>query len=202
MIDEPTYTAFAGGRLVVSGDLRVLLERTKQWLDERGAEGGAENAGVLIFEDQTGREVDFDFRGTLPEILERALPAASPSPRTGPGRPKLGVVSREVSMLPRHWEWLEQQPHGLSAALRRLVDEARKRDPGKDRERRARDAASRVMSVLAGNRPGFEEASRALFAGNRARFDAIVHDWPEDIGAHLRRLLAEPPSVEQTPRPG
>ncbi|MDP9036961.1 MAG: DUF2239 family protein [Myxococcota bacterium] len=191
MNDERTYTAFAGERFLVSGELRTLLERTKQWLD--GHEVLPENAErerVLIFDDQTGREVDFDFSGSLTDVLQRAIPVIAPAGRAGPGRPKLGVVSREISLLPRHWEWLEGQPNGISAALRRLVDEAKKREPETERARNARDAASRVMSVMAGNRPGFEEATRALFAGEMTRFEELVHDWPADIRAHVRRLMS------------
>jgi hypothetical protein len=111
-------------------------------------------------------------------------------PRSGPGRPKLGVVSREVSLLPRHWEWLEQQPNGISAALRRLVDEARKANAAKDRVRAATEAAGRFMTVVAGNLPGFEEALRALYAHNEARFEEEIHDWPNDVREHARRLAS------------
>src|SRR5262245_52532283 len=103
MEDERTYTAFAGNRLLVSGGLETMLRRTREWLDKGAGDP------VLIFEDQTGRQVDFDFRGTADEVVERAAGKA----RTGPGRPKLGVISREVSLLPRHWDWLEQQPQGI-----------------------------------------------------------------------------------------
>src|SRR5262245_11036389 len=168
MDDERTYTSFAGDRLIASADLRTMLLRTKQHLD------GDASDPVLIFEDQTGRQVDFDFRGTPEEVLERA---EAVRPRIGPGRPRLGVVSREVSLLPRHWEWLEQQPSGISAALRRLVDDARKRAPGKERSRLAREAASRFMWAMAGNLPGFEEASRALFAKDQGRLEQFVRGW-------------------------
>ena len=144
-------------------------------------------AGVLIFDDQTGREVDFDLRGSVDEVLARETP-----PAPGPGRPKLGVVSREVSLLPRHWEWLEQQPNGISAALRRIVEDASKRNPDEQRARRARDAASRVMTALAGDRPGFEEASRALFAGDLGRLRSLTRRWPIDLRRHLARLLGMP----------
>src|SRR4029450_1852629 len=116
MDQEVTYTVFNGQRRVASGDLTPMLVETKALVD-RGADGP-----LLIFEDQTGRQVDFRVRGPPDEVLQRA----APSRRTGRGRPRLGVVSREVSLLPRHWDWLEQQPNGISAALRRLVDEARK----------------------------------------------------------------------------
>lgn len=176
---KTTYTAFSGPSRIVSGNLREMLLKTKAWVEERGDEP------VLIFEDQTGRQVDFDFRGTPDEVLERAAPTR----RAGPGRPRLGVVSREVSLLPRHWEWLEQQPTGISAALRRLVDEARRRDPAEERARLAREAAFRFMTAMAGNLPGYEEASRALYAKDHERFEREIASWPEDVRQHLRRLL-------------
>lgn len=185
--DEPTYTTFAGERMIVTGDRRAMLLRTKQHLDGGGA-------AVLIFEDQTGRQVDFDFRGTPDEVLAREAP---PAQKAGPGRPRLGVVSREVSLLPRHWEWLEQQPNGASAALRRLVDEARRREPGKERARRARDAAGKLMWTLAGDLPGFEEASRALFAGDAAGVAELVRKWPRDIRKYVLRLVDEAARLEK-----
>jgi hypothetical protein len=184
--DERTYGAFAGDRLVATGDLRTMLLRVKKHLDGGGAP-------VLVFEEQTGRQVEFDFRGTADEVVARASPA---EPKAGPGRPRLGVVSREVSLLPRHWDWLEQQPNGASAALRRLVDEARKREPGKERARRARDAAGKVMWSLAGNLPDFEEASRALFAGDTARLRELIRRWPKDIRKYVQRLADEAARLE------
>jgi hypothetical protein len=141
----------------------------------------------LIFEDQTGRQVDFNFRGTPEEVVARVAPGGA---QPGPGRPRLGVVSREVSLLPRHWEWLETQPNGISAALRRLVDEARKLEPEAERARLAREAASRFMWAVAGNLPGFEEASRALFARNATAFRRRTSAWPKDVREQLDRLLA------------
>ncbi len=176
-----TYTAFAGDRLVASGDLRTMLLGTKKHVDE-----GAER--VLVFEDSTGRQVDFDFTGTPEEVVVRALGF---EPKAGPGRPKLGVVSREVTLLPRHWEWLERHPQGVSAALRRLVEEARKSEPHKGRATEARDAASKFMWAMAGNLPNFEEATRALFANEHSKFDTLIADWPKDIRAHLTRLVRE-----------
>ncbi len=181
-----TFTAFAGDRIIAAGEAPAMLTRLKRHLD-RG-----ETGPVLIFQDQTGAQVDFDLRGTAEEAVAR-LPThplfASPVPaRTGPGRPKLGVVSREVTLLPRHWEWLEAQPHGLSATLRRLVEEARKREPDGESGRRAREAASRFMTAMAGDRPGYEEASRALFAGDGERLQELTRPWPPDIRKHLWRL--------------
>jgi hypothetical protein len=182
MEQERTYTAFAGDRQLASGPLRELLLAVKALVDRQPV------AALLIFDDQTGQQVEFDFRGTPEQVLAREAPEAKPS---GPGRPRIGVVSREVTLLPRHWEWLEAQPNGISAALRRLVDEAAKREPGKERARRLRDATSRVMTALAGNSPGYEEASRALFAGQQQEFERRIRAFPKDIRKHLERLSRE-----------
>ena len=108
--------------------------------------------------------------------------------RGGPGRPKLGVVAREVTLLPRHWQWLSSQPEGASVVLRKLVEEARRANAGKDGVRRSQEAANRFMSVMAGDAPGFEEAARALFAGDAERFDQRVEGWPADLRDHARTL--------------
>jgi hypothetical protein len=104
----------------------------------------------------------------------------------------LGVVAREVTLLPRHWEWLNGQPGGASVALRKLVEEARRVNEGRDRERRAQEAAYKFMSAMAGNLPGFEEAIRALFAKDQERLEEWIRGWPEDIRAHVVRLAREP----------
>jgi hypothetical protein len=179
---EPrTYAAFAGDRLVAGGPLPTVLVALKSHL-----EGGGD-PGLLVFEDDTGRQVDFDLRGTAEEVVARALGPARPA---GPGRPRLGVVAREVTLLPQHWEWLAAQPGGVSGTLRRLVDAARRRAPGEEAARKARDAAGALLTALAGDRPGYEEASRALYAGDRAGFDALVRAWPKDVREHVRRIAA------------
>jgi uncharacterized protein len=180
MDDEKTYTAFRGTRLVASGTLDKVLTTVKPRFDHDPG------AIIPIFDDQTGRQVDFDLRGTLSEVLARAIPERA---RAGPGRPKLGVTAREVSLLPRHWEWLEQQPSGASAAIRRLVDEARKREPGEQRIRLAIEAASRFLSAMAGNLSDYEEATRALYNRDRPRFEERIEGWPEDIREHARRMV-------------
>jgi hypothetical protein len=183
MSDAPTYTAFAGSSRVVRGTLEETLRQVKKRLDVDP------ELRILIFEDASGRQVEFDFRGTLEQVVSRAKPEQPTRP--GPGRPKLGVVSREVSLLPRHWEWLERHPQGISAALRRLVDDARKRAPDEDHARESRAAASRFMWVMAGDLPKFEEASRALFASEKARFTDLTRFWPADVREHLDELLRE-----------
>ncbi|WP_298352155.1 DUF2239 family protein [Rhodoblastus sp.] len=154
-------------------------------------------ARVLVFDDATGRQVDPDFR----ESPGSPAPAAAEAPR-GRGRPKLGVVAREVTLLPRHWDWLNGQPGGASVALRKLVENALHDDgeasssgwraPERDaeliRRREAREAAYRFLSAMGGDLPGFEEAARALFAEDRPRFARIVAAWPGDVAAYARWL--------------
>jgi hypothetical protein len=183
MGDVPTYTAFAGFERIMRGTLQETLRKTKKKLDTDP------ELRVLIFEDATGRQVDFDFRGSIEQVVARAQPKQAE--RSGPGRPKLGVVSREVSLLPRHWEWLERHPQGISAGIRRLVDEARKRAPDEERARQARAAASQFMWVMSGDLPHFEEASRALFGSHKLRFAELTRSWPADVREHLDELLRE-----------
>ena len=156
---------------------------------------------VLIFDDTTSRVIEVDLRGT-PEALAQRIPAseaAAPQPDEAattdesarrPGRPKLGVVAREVTLLPRHWDWLATQSGGASVALRKLVEEARKANQGKDRRRLALESAYRFISAMAGNEPGFEEATRALFAGHEQRFAELVEPWPIDLRDHAKKLAA------------
>ncbi|MFK4386863.1 MULTISPECIES: DUF2239 family protein [unclassified Bradyrhizobium] len=185
---QGTYTAFAGQRRLTSGtagEVALAVKRATQPLDQP----------IVIFDDSTGRSIDFDLRGDDREVLARlatlmpqAETAEAPAEPRGRGRPKLGVVAREVTLLPRHWEWLNAQAGGASVALRKLVDEARRASGDKDRERQARDAAYHFMSTMAGDLPQFEEASRALFAGDRRRFTSLIADWPADIRDHIVQL--------------
>jgi hypothetical protein len=179
---EPTYTAFVGMQRLVTAPLAEVLTQTKAHLDRESG------APILIFSDATGQQRDYDFSGTLDDALNRAVPVT----KTGPGRPKLGVVSREISLLPRHWDWLETQRGGASAALRRLIDEARKADPEGERRRLATEAAGRFMTVMAGDLPGYEEASRALYAHDTERLQSLTQGWPEGVQTHLLYLLDPP----------
>ncbi len=187
---ERRCTAFDGGRRLASGTLADVARAVARAL-AAGAAGP-----LLVFDDETGHVIDLDTRGGEVAVAARyatadtapaAAPAAAPEPR-GPGRPKLGVVAREVTLLPRHWDWLAAQPGGASAALRRLVEEARARGAAADRARRGREVAYRVMHALAGDRPGFEAASRALFAGDRAGVRAAAARWPPDVRGHVDAL--------------
>ena len=183
-------TAFEGVRCIASGELAHVAAQAKAVID-RGPQ-----APLLIFDAATSEPIDLDWRGGVEEVVARlsgpepAAPEVPAAPR-GRGRPKLGVVAREVTLLPRHWDWLNRQPGGASVSLRRLVDEARKVHEGKDRRRQAQEAAYRFMSAMGGDLPGFEEATRALFAGDEARFEALVDAWPEDVAEHTRWLAAK-----------
>lgn len=182
-------TAFEGDRCIASGDLYHVVSATKTVVNRRSS------LPVLIFDNATSEQVEIDFRGSLQEVLNR-LPAKVPAPEPvaeeprGRGRPKLGVTAREVTLLPRHWEWLGTQPGGASVALRKLVEKARTANEGRDRVRRAQEVCYKFMSAMAGDKPGFEEASRALFAGKAAAFDQIVGGWPEGVRDHVRKLSA------------
>jgi hypothetical protein len=184
-----THTAFRGQRLLASGSLAEIALAIRR-------AGPDATRPVVIFSDLSGRPIDLDLRGTDDEVLAR-LPttASSPPPEDaapaeprGRGRPKLGVVAREVTLLPRHWDWLNAQPGGASVALRKLVEQARRTGGDADRARMAREAAYHFMSVMAGNLPQFEEAARALFADDRRRMAELIAPWPSEIRDHAVRL--------------
>ncbi len=177
-----TCTAFQGARCIASGTLPEVALLVQAVPDT--------GAPILIFDDETSSPVELDLRGTRKEVLTRYSRQEPEEPVRRVGRPKLGVVSREVSLLPRHWEWLSGQPGGASVALRKLVEEARRASGGKDRMRRARESAYRFMSAMAGNEPGYEEALRALFAGDHERLTAMTAAWPRDVRAHALKLAA------------
>ena len=174
---ETDCLAFVGHEMIGRGSPRQVLAAVK-------AAGDAGQA-VLVFDRATGRTVEFDLRGDLETALAR-LPQATPEPdaaaaKRGPGRPKLGVTAREVTLLPRHWTWLADQPGGASVALRKLVETAMREAEGPDRARKARDAAYRFMTALAGDLPGYEDAVRALFAEDEAGLERAVAGWPEGV---------------------
>jgi len=189
-------TCFDGSRRLASGPLGEVVLVAKAALD-----GGADGP-VLTFDDATGRVLDLDVRGTDQEVLARleATQAPGPPPEAprGRGRPRLGVVAREVTLLPRHWAWLNAQPGGASVALRSLVEEARRTHRDRDGLRQAQEAAFRFMSATAGDAEGFEEALRALFARDGQAFDRHTRSWPADLRDHARRM-AEPALAGRDP---
>jgi hypothetical protein len=184
-------TAFSGPQRIASGELRHVAMKAKQAFDLHP------DRPVLVFDDADGRAVEVPLELPAADLLRllaqpqlAASTDAAPAPRR-PGRPKLGVVAREITLLPRHWDWLAAQPGGASVALRRLVEEARKVSSGDDRRRAAQEATFRFMQAMAGDLPGFEEASRALFAGDVARFEEHVARWADDVRDHATWLATD-----------
>ncbi|MBI5896619.1 MAG: DUF2239 family protein, partial [Desulfobacterales bacterium] len=186
-------TAFKGNLRIAAGNILEVAKRAKAVID------GDERASVLIFDDSTNEPIELDFRGTMEDVLKRleeptstgVFAAVSDSTRNsqrGPGRPKLGVISREVTLLPRHWDWLGSQPGGASVALRKLVEEARRVNGKRDKVRRSQEVTYKFMSAMCGNLTGFEEAARALFAADPERFDDLIALWPVDLRDHTRKL--------------
>lgn len=206
MNELPSYcTAFDKNRKVASGShLQVALAIKSLLLRHP-------EAAVLIFDDNTGRQIDFDLRGSDQDVTERLTEGGAffkdvgsvrePEHPKGPGRPKLGVVAREITLLPRHWEWLAAQPGGASVTLRKLVEEARRANHGKDRRRIAQERAYHFSSAMAGNLAGFEEAARALFANDQKSFGKRIAAWPVDVRDHAMRLAFredDPPAVQES----
>lgn len=197
-VPPPDFIAFEGPRCLARGPLAYVALQVKAATEARPL------ARFMVFKALSSEIIDFDHRGSADEVLARLAlahphvdaPAAatdastddSAVPRSGPGRPKMGVVAREVTLLPRHWAWLASQPGGASVALRKLVEQARKYSHVHDQRRLSQEASYRFMSAMAGSLDGFEEAARALFVADRPRFEALIAPWPTDIQAHLQEL--------------
>ncbi|PQP88091.1 DUF2239 family protein [Paenibacillus sp. AR247] len=186
-------TAFLGVRVVASGSLQHVVSTVKDTLDDRGL------TQLLIFDDTSGKQIDVDFRGKTDDVLNRLgkqfgdLPPDTEmehQPARRVGRPKLGVVSGEVTLLPRHWEWLKSQPGGASVTLRKLIDEARHAGGEQSKRRESQEAAYHFMTAMAGNFHHYEEALRALYAGDLDRFYHVIDDWAPDIRDHIKKLSA------------
>ncbi len=166
--------AFAGMHLIARGPLIEIALAVKDWEERQGEP-------ALVFDAASGRLINLDLRGDRAQIAERLRPPVMPSQKRGRGRPKLGVVAREVTLLPRHWDWLAAQPGGASQALRRLVEQARRADEEPGRKKARQEATYRFMTALAGDLSGYEEALRALFADDLDGFQARISGWPADI---------------------
>lgn len=197
-MSTPTVTAFRGHERLATGALRDVARVV--WRAVKDAE--SHHGAVLVFDDATGRVIDLEMRGDERAMLahvdvmlrtSQAAPvqtsgeSVDPVPRPR-GRPKLGVVAREITLLPRHWEWLSTQPGGASVALRKLVDAARRTNTDEDRTKAARDVAYRFMHAMAGDLSQFEEVIRALYRGDEARCRALIAEWPRDIAAYSTQL--------------
>lgn len=187
--------AFQNGRLIANGTAAAVVPDVKRAVEADSV------SPVFIFDEATSDVVEIDFRGTVDEVIARldedacreenaAKVGEKPLMRRA-GRPSLGVVAREVTLLPRHWEWLNCQPGGASVALRKLVDEARRISGSRDQVRKSQESAYRFMLTMAGDLAGYEEATRALFGGNAERFAEMTAAWPADVREHAERLAAE-----------
>ena len=185
METQGTYTAFEGTTRLFRGSFQEVVLKVKERI------GRAEHSTVLIFSDDTGKTMDFNFQGSVKEVLRRLeiyVSKEESRPASGPGRPKLGVISREVSLLPRHWEWLASQQGGASATMRKLIEEARKRSSTRISVKQIQERAYRFMSVVAGDMKGYEEALRALYKADRKSFLLHTQDWPADVRSHAIEL--------------
>ena len=196
----PVAIAFSGVTKIASGTLLEVALASKSLL-ERDA-----NAPLLVLEYLSARVIELDLRGSGAQVAERISGAsthesgtaepletaetAETSEARGRGRPKLGVMAREVTLLPRHWSWLAEQPGGTSVTLRKLVEQARHAGGDKDVLRAAQESAYRFIATLAGDFPGFEEATRALFAPDPQRFATLVAPWASDVRTHALLLAA------------
>lgn len=189
-------TAFAADRRIASGGLRYVATEAKKCLDS------GESDSVLIFDNASSELIEVDLRGSAEDVAARLpespAPEEVPEPKPrGRGRPRLGVVSREVTLLPRHWDWLRKQPGGASVALRKLVEEARREYEADDRQREARESVHRFMTAMSAHLAGYEEALRALYAGDPEAFRGQITYWPEDLQAHVKKLaLAAFPTAQ------
>lgn len=197
-----TYTAFSGGARIASGTLQEVAESVKQRI------GKASHADALVFSDLTGKLMEIDFHGALKDVLKRlevfqpdAAAPRDPDLPAGPGRPRLGVVSREVSLLPSQWEWLASQPGGSSGTLRRLVDAAKRKAGDAPTVAQLQERVYRFLSAMAGDWPGYEDVLRALYRRDGAKFSSGLAAWPADVRRHAMRL-AQPLFKDHPSREG
>ena len=195
--ERVAWIAFAGSRRIAVGEPSEVAAAVKARVD------ADPETCVLVFDQYSSEPVELDLRGSLEAVLSRVPPSASdhavreevPAPdelaappvRTA-GRPKLGVVAREITLLPRHWAWLSTQSGGASVALRKLVEQALRSGAVADRVRKTRESTYRFMTAVAGNEANHEEAIRALFAGDLAAFDTLIDRWPVDVREHVMFL--------------
>lgn len=186
---SPSWIAFANGKRIAFGAPQEAIRSVKAHFDD------APDDSLIILDAITSHTVELDLRGELQQVLERLQNATPPDipnapQKRGPGRPRLGVTAREVTLLPRHWEWLETQTGGASVSLRKLVETAMRTNKEKDDKRLRQESAYRFMTVMAGDAPNYEEATRALFADDLEGLHKKIEDWPCDIQRHLTTLVS------------
>lgn len=185
-------TAFSGVTRIASGELRHVAMKAKQ------AHDAHPGRLLRVFGDAGAALIELPLdlpAADLLRLIEQSEPSAegvaAARPRRRPGRPRLGVVPREVTLLPQHWDWLSVQPGGASLALRRLIDAARLADPSLDRRHAAQEATYRFLDTLSDCGPAFGDIARALYAGEAGRFESLLLRWPEDVREHALWLATD-----------
>ena len=176
-----TWIAFAGTNRLAKGRPQDVAAAVKAY--------AADGAGVLVFDAESSAPIELDLQGELAEVLAR-LNVSLEEPKRGRGRPRLGVVSKEVTLLPRHWNWLQGQNGGASVTLRKLVETAMRAEPDAASRQQSLESAYKFMTAMAGNEPGYEDATRALFAKDAAKFRKFSRKWPRDVKRHARKLAS------------
>tara|TARA_B100001013_G_scaffold338302_1_gene259147 strand:+ start:260 stop:835 length:576 start_codon:yes stop_codon:yes gene_type:complete len=178
-----TYIAIHNKSLIAQGELPAVIREAQRQFPE---------AEPCLYKLDNGKRVDIDWRGDAEEVIKR-LPAALVPPAEKRGRPKLGVISKEVTLLPEHWEWLSVQRGGASTTLRRLIDSAMSSMTPAQERRIKQDQLYSMMRVFE-DEAGFEAASRALYRLDEAAFSQAIGNWPEALQAiyqdKFHRLLS------------
>lgn len=181
--DGKEYVVFQGTRLIARGNmLETALAVYNAYKDKT-------SAPVVALDSVTSELAEPDLRGGEDGIRARYGVEADLHETKTRGRPKLGVTAREVTLLPRHWEWLESNHSGASAKLRELVETAMRASAGKDRQSHAVESLERFTNALAGDLPNAEEVSRAFYKGRMKDVIKLTADWPSDLLEHYIKLV-------------
>lgn len=166
------YTAFRGDTRIITDSLfNVALALQKQ-----------SEMNVLVFNDQTGQQIDLDLSGSEDDLKQRYTEVEYVKKV---GRPKLGVISREITLQQKHWNWLDQQSSSASAVIRKLIDKELNDPSSESNIMLAKQAIDHFMLAMLGNMPNYEEATRALYQGNKSHFLALIHNYPKDLKVYL-----------------
>ncbi|HET8942089.1 MAG TPA: DUF2239 family protein [Rudaea sp.] len=191
------FIVFDKHQKIARGSLPDVARAAKRRLDADS------NSALLVFDAHDSRRIEIDLHGTMEQVLARVhMQELRTKPTAaGPGRPKLGVVAREVTLLPRHWDWLGRQPGGTSAAIRHLVEQALRGNDSRALAHQAMESVERFMLSMAGDLPGYEEASRAFYRSDKQRFAAITKTWPKDIRDHAQALARAAWSIMAANKP-
>ncbi|WP_444930084.1 DUF2239 family protein [Microbulbifer sp. SSSA002] len=165
------YIAINQQQIIARGTLETVIRQVKEMNTD---------PEPIVFEAESCKRIELDWHSDT-QVLLAELAANTAARKSKRGRPKLGVTSGEVTLLPRHWEWLRQQPGGASVTLRKLVEQAQKQLSPEERISGKQQALDKFMLLVAGDTPGFEEASRALYRNSLISFEKAIHSWPDDL---------------------